>query len=283
VDAALRALTPQLADRVPDPVAEVVEYALGGPGKRVRGVLMLLAHEAAGGSRDVAPLAAALEVVHAYSLVHDDLPCMDDDEMRRGRPTVHRRFGVEPATVSGVAMVPLAVIAAASGSARAGLPQQVSATIVNELMRAAGAGGMIGGQLLDLEAEGGALDLDDLDRLHSAKTGALFAAAAAIGGMAAEAGAGRIDALTNFGGALGLAFQITDDVLDVTASAVQLGKDAGRDAALHKSTYPAAIGVSGAAARARELVESACGQLAAAGIPTDRLGRFAQLAVTRDV
>lgn len=279
----MRALTPQLAVRLPDPVADVVEYALAGPGKRVRGVLMLLAHEAAGGARDVAPLAAALEVVHAYSLVHDDLPCMDDDEMRRGRPTVHRRFGVEPATVAGVAMVPLAVIAAATGGARAGLPQHVSATIVNELMRAAGAGGMIGGQLLDLEAEGGALDLEDLDRLHSAKTGALFAAAAGIGGMAAEAGTQRVDALTIFGGALGLAFQITDDVLDVTASAVQLGKDAGRDAALHKSTYPSAIGVTGAAARARALVESACGQLATAGIPTERLRRFAELAVTRDV
>lgn len=283
MDAALRTLTPQLAARLTDPVAEVVEYALGGSGKRVRGVLMLLAHEAAGGRRDVAPLAAAIEVVHAYSLVHDDLPCMDDDEMRRGRPTAHRRFGVERATVAGVAMVPLAVIAAAAGSARAGLPQHVSATIVNELMRAAGAGGMIGGQLLDLEAEGRALDLEDLDRLHSAKTGALFAVAAGIGGMAAEAGTQRVDALTSFGGALGLAFQITDDVLDVTASTVQLGKDAGRDVALHKSTYPAAIGASGAAARARELVETACRDLAVAGVVTDRLGRFAELAVTRDV
>jgi geranylgeranyl pyrophosphate synthase len=261
----------------------VVAYALGGPGKRVRGVLMLLAHEAAGGVRAIAPLAAAIEVVHAYSLVHDDLPCMDDDEMRRGRPTVHRKFGVEPATLAGVAMVPLAVIAAATGGERAGLPQHVSATIVNELMRAAGAGGMIGGQLLDLEAEGGSLDLAGLDRMHAAKTGALFAAAAGIGGIAAEAGTERVHALTSFGGALGLAFQITDDVLDVTASAVELGKGAGRDAALHKSTYPAAIGVTGAAARARELVESACGGLAAAGIATDRLGRFAELAVTRHV
>ncbi|HEX6251417.1 MAG TPA: polyprenyl synthetase family protein [Gemmatimonadaceae bacterium] len=283
MDAALQALTPQLSRRLPDPVAEVVEYALAGPGKRVRGVLMLLAHEAAGGARDVAPLAAAVEVVHAYSLVHDDLPCMDDDEMRRGRATVHRRFGVEAATVAGVAMVPLAVIAAATAGPRAGLPQHVSATIVNELMRAAGGGGMIGGQLLDLEAEGRALDLAGMDRLHSAKTGALFAAAARIGGIAAEADARRVDALTSFGGALGLAFQITDDVLDVTASAAQLGKDAGRDAALHKSTYPAAIGVAAAAARARTLVDDACADLAAAGIPTDRLGRFAGLAVTRDV
>jgi geranylgeranyl pyrophosphate synthase len=283
VDAALRALTPQLAGKLPDPLADVVEYALGGSGKRARGVLLLLAHEAAGGTRHMGALAAAIEVVHAYSLVHDDLPCMDDDEMRRGRPTVHRRFGVELATVAGVTMVPLAVVAAATGAERAGLPQHVSATIVNELIRAAGAGGMIGGQLLDLEAEGGSLDLAGLDRLHSAKTGALFAAAARIGGIAAEAGTNRIDALTSFGGALGLAFQITDDVLDVTASAVQLGKDAGRDAALHKSTYPAAIGVSDAAARARELVESACGELAAAAVSTDRLGRFAELAVTRDV
>jgi geranylgeranyl pyrophosphate synthase len=258
-----------------------VDYALAGGGKRVRGVLTLLAHEAAGGEADVAGLAAAVEVVHAYSLIHDDLPCMDDDDVRRGRATVHREYDVATATVAGIAMVPLAVIAALAGAAAAALPRAVSAAIVNELMRAAGGGGMIGGQLLDLEAEGHALGVGALDHLHSAKTGALFGAAARVGGLAAGAASARIDALGAFGEALGLAFQITDDVLDVTATAAQLGKTAGRDAALHKSTYPAAIGVDAASARAVRLVADACDELSRTGVPALRLGTLARLMMER--
>jgi geranylgeranyl pyrophosphate synthase len=258
-----------------------VDYALAGGGKRVRGVLTLLAHEAAGGQTDIGRLAAAIEVVHGYSLIHDDLPCMDDDDVRRGRPTVHRRYGVPTATVAGVAMVPLAVIAATAGVATAALPRAVSAAIVNELMRAAGGCGMIGGQLLDLEAEGHALGVEQLDRLHAAKTGALFGAAARVGGLAAGADGERVQALGAFGEALGLSFQITDDVLDVTATAAQLGKTAGRDAALHKSTYPAAIGIEAAAARASMLVDEACGELARTGLPTARLEALARLVVER--
>jgi geranylgeranyl pyrophosphate synthase len=281
VDAALGRLRPHLRRRIPGAAGEAVDYALSGPGKRVRGVLTLVSHESAGGVRDVAGLAAAIEVVHAYSLVHDDLPCMDDDDLRRGRATAHRRFDVATATVAGVAMVPLAVIAALSSSIDAGLPRAASAAIVNDLMKLAGAGGMIGGQVLDLDAEGHALGVAELDRLHGAKTGALFAAAARTGGLAAEAPDERVEALAAFGAALGLVFQITDDVLDVTASAATLGKRAGRDAALHKSTYPAAVGVEQAATRAQSLVRDAGAALARSGVSVTRLGALATLLAQR--
>src|SRR2546423_236529 len=200
-----------------------------GEGKRLRGILFLRAFEAAGGIGDAEGLAAAIEVVHAYSLVHDDLPCMDDDDVRRGRPTVHRVFGVAAATAAGLTMVPLAALCVSEASRDLGLDDDVAGAIVRELMVASGAGGMIGGQLLDLEGEGKPLELDDLQRIHRAKTGALIAAAATIGGRAARANAARIDALGRYGAAIGLAFQIADDVLDLTATTDQLGKTARRD------------------------------------------------------
>lgn len=274
-------MRPGLAGRVARPVRDAIDYALSGSGKRARGVLVLLSHEAAGGTRDVRWLAAAIEVVHAYSLVHDDLPCMDDDDLRRGRPTVHRRFDVDTATLAGVAMVPLAVIAAIDGGGRAGLPEPVIATIVNELMRCAGGGGMIGGQILDLEAEGRSLGVGELERIHGAKTGALFSTACRTGALAAATSVRRVDALGRFGAALGLAFQVTDDVLDVVASSADLGKPAGRDEALRKSTYPAAVGVEAAEARARALVDGARRALTDEALPTERLARLAEIVVKR--
>ena len=276
MDDALTRLRPRLAGRLPGRVGEAVNYALEGSGKRVRGVLTLLAAESAGAPGDVSGVAAAVEVVHAYSLVHDDLPCMDDDDLRRGRPTVHRRFDVPAATAAGVAMVPLAVIAALTGAADAGLPRDAGGAIVFELMSHAGADGMIGGQALDLESEGRALGVDELDRLHSAKTGALFVAAARVGAIAARADRSRIDALGQFGAHAGLAFQIVDDVLDVTATAESLGKTTGRDAAMNKSTYPAAVGIAEATLRARKLVSDAESALHRAGLASERLSEFAR-------
>src|SRR5262249_10908717 len=150
--------------------------SLLGGGKRLRGLLFLAAYRTAGGTSDAGALAAAIEVVHAYSLVHDDLPCMDDDDMRRGRPTVHRVYGVDVATAAGVAMVPLAAASALDAARGLGLEDTACRDVVVELMRASGAGGMIGGQLLDLEGEARPLDLGDLERIHRAKTGALIRA-----------------------------------------------------------------------------------------------------------
>ena len=262
-------------------VADAIRYSLMGEGKRLRGILFRRAFEAAGGVGDCDDLAGAVEVVHAYSLVHDDLPCMDDDDVRRGRPTVHRVFGVGPATAAGLAMVPLAALCATEAAEHLGLGDATTGAIVRDLMIASGAGGMIGGQLLDLEGEGRPLALEDLQRIHRAKTGALITAAATIGGRAAGAHPSRVDALGRYGEAIGLAFQIADDVLDVTATTDQLGKTAGRDLELRKSTYPALLGVEGAKARAAALVDEGCTALDEVGLLTPALARIAQFTVER--
>ena len=261
--------------------AGAMRYSLLGEGKRLRAILLIAAYRAAGGGGDASELAAAVEVVHAYSLVHDDLPCMDDDDMRRGRPTVHRVHGVAAATAAGLAMVPLAARCAYRAAIALGLSAARGGSIVRELMRAAGAGGMIGGQLLDLEGEGLALSIEQLERIHRLKTGALITASVCIGGIAAGTSRARLEALAHYGQAIGLAFQIADDVLDVTATTDVLGKTAGRDLALQKSTYPALLGVDGAIARAGALVDEACAGLAAVGLLTPALEHLARFIVAR--
>jgi geranylgeranyl pyrophosphate synthase len=222
-----------------------------------------------------------VEIVHAYSLVHDDLPCMDDDDVRRGRPTVHRAFGVRIATIAGVVMVPLAVRAALHAGRSLGLSELTIARVVSELMRASGAGGMIGGQLLDLEGEHQPLQLQEMEQVHRAKTGSLISAAALVGGLAAEASENAVTALRHYGEALGLAFQIADDVLDITATTDVLGKTAGRDMALGKSTYPRLLGVDGARRRAEILVASGCAAVREAGLLTPQLEDVAHFVVRR--
>ncbi len=263
-------------------VGEAVRYSVLGGGKRLRGLLFLAAYRTAGGVSDASTLAAALEIVHAYSLVHDDLPCMDDDDMRRGRPTVHRAFGTRVAMTAGVAMVPLAAAVALDASRALGLPRASCGEVVAELMRASGAGGMIGGQLLDLEGEGRPLALDELERIHRAKTGALICASVRIGGIAARVSASQLAAMSQFGDAIGLAFQIADDVLDVTATTDRLGKRAGRDVDLAKSTYPALLGVEGARQRAESLVAEGCTALRAAGLLSTELDTLARFVVERE-
>jgi geranylgeranyl diphosphate synthase type II len=283
--AAVAAALERVADRAAaslDPrVAEAVRYALMGAGKRLRAILLMSSYRATGGTGDASALAAAVEVVHAYSLVHDDLPCMDDDDVRRGRPTVHRKHGVVAATAAGVAMVPLAALAASEAARALALPDATQGEVVRTLMRASGAGGMIGGQLLDLLAEGRTLDAGSLEQVHRLKTGALIAASVRIGGLAAGAAPPTMTALAEYGQSVGLAFQIADDVLDVTGTTSQLGKTAGKDAAHGKSTYPAVLGLEAARSRATALADDACAALRAAGIRSPELEYLAQYAVAR--
>jgi geranylgeranyl pyrophosphate synthase len=281
VDAALARLCDRYADVIGAPVADAVRYSVLGGGKRLRGLLFLAAYRAAGGAGDASALAAAIEVVHAYSLVHDDLPCMDDDDMRRGRPTVHKAFGVRVATAAGVTMVPLAARGALDAAQELGLSRDVGGRIVARLMRASGASGMIGGQLLDLEGEERVLDLAALENVHRAKTGALIAASAALGGIAAGADDAEMAALERFGAAIGLAFQIADDVLDVTETTDTLGKTAGRDLDLRKSTYPAILGVEKATKRAALLVADGREALRSAGLLSAALDALAGFVVER--
>jgi geranylgeranyl diphosphate synthase, type II len=261
---------------------EALAYALRTPGKRVRAALLLGAYRAAGGdSPGIAGIAAAVETVHTYSLVHDDLPCMDDDDLRRGRPTAHRVFDVPTATRVGFMLVPVAARLLALGARELALPASTLGRMAQELFQAGGIEGMVGGQWLDLEAEGESLALSDLMTVHRGKTGALIQAACTLGGMAAEAPAGVLAALTAYGADVGLAFQIADDVLDATGTSEELGKTAGRDVQLSKSTYVALLGVEAARAEANRLAAAATAPLERAGIPSEPLGSLAGYIVTR--
>jgi geranylgeranyl diphosphate synthase, type II len=282
VDAALeRAVAlPDAPERVADPI----RYAVRGGGKRIRPVLCVAAY---GAFRPEPPapvydLAAALELIHTYSLVHDDLPSMDDDDVRRGRPATHVAYDVPRATVAGAALIPLAVRVAGAACQELELGARERGEILGALCAAAGAGGMVGGQVLDLEAEGRDRDLGEIEEIHRRKTGALLAVAPRIGGAAARVGELERDALQVYGVALGLAFQIADDILDVTATTAILGKTAGRDRDLAKATYPAVAGVDAARARARQEVETALAALDAAGIRSGELVALAHFVAERD-
>jgi geranylgeranyl pyrophosphate synthase len=261
---------------------EAFAYALSTPGKRVRPALLIAAYRAAGGREDaIAGVAAAVETVHTYSLVHDDLPCMDDDDLRRGRPTTHRQFDVATATRIGYLLVPVAARVLAGAAAELGLSDATLGRMAEELFQAGGIEGMVGGQWLDLEAERRRLTLDDLIEVHRGKTGALIRSACALGAIAAEASSAAVAALTAYGEDVGLAFQIADDVLDATGTSEELGKTAGRDAELAKSTYVSLLGVEAARAEAERLARRAVEHLDRAVVPSGALGALAGYIVTR--
>lgn len=280
IDAELTRVAPA-DDRLSGPLRDAIHYSVTGEGKRLRGLLLMAAYDATGGPGDSSPLAAALEVVHAYSLVHDDLPCMDNDSMRRGRLTTHRAFGVVAATVAGVVMVPLAVRQALHAAQGMALDEATTRRLVSVLMQASGGGGMVGGQLLDLEGEHRSLSAAELEDVHRAKTGALITAALDLGGIAAGARGAAPRALHAAGAALGLAFQIADDVLDATASSQALGKTAGHDVALAKSTYVSTLGIAAARARGEALVAEAMRALEAAALRTPMLEELAHFVAAR--
>ena len=266
---------------IPSDVGAAIRYGLQSPGKRLRPLLALYGYRAAGGDGDASLLACAPEVIHAYSLVHDDLPCMDDDDMRRGRPTVHKVYGSRTAILAGVAMIPLSVQVVREGARAMALPVGVVSSLAETLLSAGGEAGMIGGQVRDLEGEGSGLSLDALQAVHLAKTGALIVASVRMGAIAAGATPSQLDAISHYGRDIGLAFQIMDDVLDVTSTTSVLGKTSGRDAVLRKSTYPALLGVDGARHRAQDLISDGLDRLASEGILTQELSQVANFMVTR--
>jgi geranylgeranyl pyrophosphate synthase len=265
-------------------LAEVVRYAVMGGGKRLRPALMIAAYGSAGGREPaISDLAAAVEIVHAYSLVHDDLPAMDDDDIRRGRPTVHRIYGVRTATLAGCAMVPIALRVARRGIARLSLGPDPAREIMLLMFRAAGAGGLIGGQALDLDAAAGAhrLSPEALETIERAKTGALIAASVEIGALAAGADAAARAAYRGYGEEVGFAFQMIDDVLDETATSAELGKTAGKDRARGKPTFAALLGIEGSYREAARLAERAVARLEAGGVSSPLLAALARFVVAR--
>jgi farnesyl diphosphate synthase/geranylgeranyl diphosphate synthase type II len=282
-DRRLRQVADQLTATVPGTIGPAFGYALQSPGKRVRPALVLGAYRAAGGHlAGVAGVAAAVEIVHTYSLVHDDLPCMDNDDLRRGRATMHRQFDVLTATRVGFLLVPVAARVLVEAARELGLESSLLGTMACTLFEAGGIEGMVGGQWLDLEAECRRLDLPELITVHRGKTGALIQASCMLGGLAARASGDGLLALQRYGADIGLAFQIADDVLDVTGTSDQLGKTAGKDEALSKSTYAQLLGIDGARAEAERLARSAIDHLERAGLATPALGALAHYIVTRN-
>ncbi|HEY8062061.1 MAG TPA: farnesyl diphosphate synthase [Gemmatimonadales bacterium] len=282
VDAELDRCAARLAGAVPGTLGAAIAYALRSPGKRVRPALVLAAYRAAGGrSAAIAGIATAVEIVHTYSLVHDDLPCMDDDDVRRGRPTTHRAFDTAIATQVGYLLVPVAGEELAAAAAALGLASAAIGALAQELFEAGGIRGMVGGQWLDLEAERRSLSLAELTTVHRGKTGALIRAAAVLGGIAANAEPLVLQALRRYGEEIGLAFQVADDVLDATGTSEELGKPAGRDAALAKSTYVSVLGVVAARAEAVRYQQRAVAELADVPLMTTSLVALARYIVTR--
>jgi len=282
VDARLDTWAVRLADRIPGRNGQAVAYALRSPGKRVRAALVLAAYRSLGGTADgIDGVAAAVETVHAYSLVHDDLPCMDDDDLRRGRATTHCAFDVATATRAGFLLVPVAAEVLAEGARELELPVAVLGKMAATLFEAGGVNGMVGGQWLDLRAEGRHLDLDALVEVHRGKTGALIEASCALGAMAAGGSDADVSLLRAFGADIGLAFQIADDVLDATATSEALGKTAGKDTAREKSTYVSVLGVKRARSEAESLAERAVARLRDGGLDGSALVPLAGYIVRR--
>lgn len=255
-----------------------MRHALLVGGKRLRPLLVYLAGRALGASDEALdPSAAAVELIHAYSLVHDDLPAMDNDDLRRGQPTVHRAFDEAMAILAGDALQTLAFEVLAT-SEHPRLP-----TLIQTLATAAGRDGMVGGQALDLDAVGGHPDVDALAIMHAHKTGALMRAAVRLGAVTAVVAEDpRVTALDRYAEALGLAFQVHDDILDVTGDTQTLGKASGADAAREKPTYPALLGLEGARRKAAELVDEALSALAPLGEAGTSLAELARYTIERD-
>ncbi|MCB1235543.1 MAG: polyprenyl synthetase family protein [Verrucomicrobiae bacterium] len=281
VDAELRRRLPSAKTR-PATIHEAMRYSVFAGGKRLRPILCLAACEACGGEIGKAlPLAAAVEVLHTYTLIHDDLPCMDDDDFRRGMPTCHKRFGEGIAVLAGDALLTLAfeIVAEAPPSKRFTV-----ADYVRELAVTGGSRQLIGGQVLDLEGEGRGHDITprELRFIHESKTAALLATSVRLGAMAANATPDKLESVTTFGHSLGLAFQIIDDILDVTQTSEQLGKSAGKDVAAGKSTYPALFGLEKSRAEAARLTRRAREALTVFGKNGRRLEEMAGYLLDRD-
>ncbi len=276
------ALSDWVAAESPANLGEPMRYAVLQGGKRLRPLLVMAASEANGMPCSVAAMraACAVELIHAYSLVHDDMPCMDNDVLRRGKPTVHVQFGEAQALLAGDALQAFAFELLTPEDERI-LPA-VQATLCRQLARAAGSAGMAGGQAIDLASVGLALTQDQLRNMHRLKTGALLQASVMMGVACGASSAAAQKALADYGAALGLAFQVVDDILDVVADSATLGKTAGKDAASDKPTYVSLLGLAPAQAHAQELLAQAHDALAASGLADTRaLAALADMVVNR--
>jgi geranylgeranyl diphosphate synthase type II len=285
VDEALERLLPP-ADAPPPIVHEAMRYSVFAGGKRLRPILVLAGAEVAGGRRaDALPAACAFELIHTYSLIHDDLPAMDDDDYRRGRPTSHKTFGEAVAILAGDALLThafgLVADSFAGSTTGGGPPLAALPRVLAEMVEGAGTPGMIGGQVVDVLSEGKRVEPETLEYIHTRKTGALIRAALRVGALVAAAPEPVLAALTAYGERLGLAFQIVDDILDVEGSLATLGKTAGSDRRKQKITYPDYHGLDASKARAADLVAEAHRALRPLGPPAAPLAALADFVLHR--
>ncbi len=280
VDAAMKGYLPK-ASQHPRTIHEAMHYVVFAGGKRLRPILCLAANEACGGKQeDAMPAACALELMHTYSLVHDDLPAMDDDDLRRGRPTCHKVYGEGMAVLCGDALLTESFVLLSKIKAA---KRYAAADFVHELALTGSSRKLIGGQVLDLEGEKTQLTKRGLIRIHEAKTAALLMSSLRLGAMSSNATQSQLEALSLFGYKLGLAFQVIDDILDVTQSTEKLGKTAGKDAVVEKSTYPAVIGLDASRKEATKLTRQAMQALAPFGKKrSERLREIAAYLLERD-
>ncbi len=281
IDGALeRHLPPE--DVLPATLHRAMRYSVFAGGKRIRPVLMMAACEAVGGEPErVLPAACAMEMIHTYSLIHDDLPAMDDDDFRRGRPTNHKVFGEATAILAGDALLTEAFVLLSGSEASREVPAAILCRVIQLISRAAGSQGMVGGQVVDMESEGKAIDFPTLEYIHTRKTGALMLASIQAGALIGGADEEAYGALTRYGEYAGLAFQVADDILDITGDQAELGKDVGSDQARGKATYPALLGLSEARARAAELKDLAVSALSPLGERAEPLREIARFIVER--
>ena len=240
----------------PESIHEAMRYSLLAGGKRLRPVLVMAAAEAVGGDRHtILPFAIAAELIHTYTLIHDDLPALDNDDLRRGKPTNHKVFGEAIAILAGDALLTQAFIIMTRAAGMETVPPECILKATHEMAGALGSTGMIGGQVVDLESEGKRINSETLEYIHIYKTGFLIRACIRCGGVLSQASKGQLSSLSSFGAHIGLAFQIIDDILDITGDQEKLGKDIGSDLTKNKATYPALYGLEESKRKAEELVE----------------------------
>lgn len=281
IDAALDQYLPA-EDSLPERLHQAVRYSVFAGGKRLRPILMLAACEAVGGDTEkILPAACAMEMIHTYSLIHDDLPAMDDDDLRRGRPTCHKVYGEALAILAGDALLTEAFIQLSGMSSNTFQADDACRRATHIIARCAGSRGMVGGQVVDMESEGKEINLPTLEYIHTHKTGALILASVQVGALLGGADEASYDALTRYAEASGLAFQVADDILDIIGDQDLLGKDVGSDEARGKATYPALLGLSVARNRARDLRDLALESLAGFGEAAEPLRQIAHYIVDR--
>ena len=281
VDTALQGFFPE-SDGLTSDLIKAMRYSLFAGGKRLRPILCIGGAEAVGGSEsDVLPVACALEIIHTYSLIHDDLPMMDDDDLRRGKPTNHKVFGEPIALLAGDGLLTEAFSIMTSPEMSERVPPQTLLSAIRMVARAAGPEGMVGGQAVDIQWEGRPADLEVVRFMHAHKTGAMITASVASGAVLAGADGSQIEAIVSYGEKIGLAFQISDDILDIEGDSETMGKRAGADQEKGKMTYPAVLGLQRSKTLQQELVEGAIQALREFDVRAESLRRIAQYIIER--